>query len=387
MNIYRQKQRWKLVLFLTAVVIGVVSLWYTNKLVRKLAAEERQKVELLAEAFERIVNADVNDPNLGFYSQIIVNNESVPVVVADSLNNVVLYRNLDSVKMENGIYISRKLQQMQDNRDPIVIVLSPTDKQYLFYGRSTMLIKLTYYPYIQLVIILLFISVAYFAFSNSRKAEQNQVWVGLSKETAHQLGTPISSMLAWFEVMKSRMGGDQLLAELGKDVKRLEKITERFSKIGSAPVLINENITTVVSSAVHYLSTRLSDKIKFKLDFPQEEVLVPVNTALFEWVVENLCKNAVDAVNGVGEIRVSIKDFTQVVYIDISDTGKGIPKSMFRAVFKPGFTTKVTGWGLGLSLVKRIIEEYHDGKIFVHQSEINKGTIFRIVLKKKYSKS
>lgn len=369
-------------MLITAVAIGMISLWYTNKLVLKLAIEERRKAELLAEAFTRIVNADRNDPDLGFYSQIIADNETVPVIVVDSLDAVFFHRNLDSLKMQNANYVRRTLDKMKDHNDPIVINLSPEDKQYLYYGKSSILIQLTYYPYIQLIIILLFISVAYFAFSASRKAEQNQVWVGLSKETAHQLGTPISSLLAWFEVMKSRMGNDSLLLELEKDVKRLETITDRFSKIGSTPVLIHENIINVVLSAVRYLKSRLSEKITFKLDLPPEEILVPVNTSLFEWVVENLCKNAVDALNGIGEISISVKDFTQVVYIDIADTGKGIQKSMFRTIFKPGFTTKQTGWGLGLSLAKRIVEEYHDGRIFVHQSEINKGTIFRIVLKK-----
>ncbi|MBN2481847.1 MAG: HAMP domain-containing histidine kinase [Bacteroidales bacterium] len=361
----------------------MASLWYTNKLVRKLAVEERKKAELLAEAFTRIVNADRNDPDLGFYSQIIADNETVPVIVVDSLDVVFFHRNLDSLKMLNINYVRRKLGQMKDNNDPIIINLSPADKQYLFYGKSSILIQLTYYPYIQLIIILLFISLAYFAFSTSRKAEQNQVWVGLSKETAHQLGTPISSLLAWFEVMKSRMENESLLFELEKDVKRLETITERFSKIGSTPVLIHENISNIVLSAVRYLQSRLSEKVIFNLDIPSEEILVPVNKSLFEWVVENLCKNAVDALNGIGEITISIKDFTQVVYIDIADTGKGIQKSMFRTIFKPGFTTKQTGWGLGLSLAKRIVEEYHDGKIFVHQSEINRGTVFRIVLKKR----
>lgn len=364
------------------MIIGVVSLWYTNRLVRKLSAEERKKAELLAEAFTRIVNADQDDSNLGFYSQIIEDNESVPVIVVDSMEIVFFHRNLDSLKIRKKNYVTRRLQQMKDDNSPIIINLSPTDKQYLFYGKSTMLIKLTYYPYIQLIIILLFISVAYFAFSASRKAEQNQVWVGLSKETAHQLGTPISSLLAWFEVMKTRMKNESLLPELEKDVKRLETITERFSKIGSNPVLIRENIGNIVLSAVHYLQSRLSDRITFNLDIPSEEIFVPVNKSLFEWVVENLCKNAVDALNGIGEITISMKDFTQIVYIDIADTGKGLHKSMFRTIFKPGFTTKKTGWGLGLSLAKRIIEEYHDGKIFVHQSDINKGTIFRIVLKK-----
>ena len=382
MKVYRQRQRWKLILFLTAVIIGVASLWYTNNLVKKLSAEEQKKVELLAEAWNRIVNADANDPNLSFYSQIIENNETVPVIVMDSTGAIFDSRNLDSLKMRHDDYLHKRLKQMRANNDSIIINLSPTDRQYLFYGKSRLLIKLTYYPYIQLVIIILFISVAYFAFNYSRKAEQNQVWVGLSKETAHQLGTPISSLMAWFEVMKTRYGHDELLVELEKDVQRLEKITERFSKIGSHPVLLQENICSTVQSSVQYLQNRLSNRIRFSVNFSSGEIFAPVNVVLFEWVLENLCKNAVDALNGVGEIIISVKDTEQVVIIDVSDTGKGIPKSMYRAVFKPGYTTKKTGWGLGLSLVKRIIEEYHEGRIFVHHSEIGKGTTFRILLKK-----
>jgi signal transduction histidine kinase len=224
--------------------------------------------------------------------------------------------------------------------------------------------------------------IAYFAFRTSRRFEQNQVWVGLSKETAHQLGTPISSLMAWLEMMKIRKGDKAMLAELEKDVDRLEKITERFSKIGSKPVLVKENIIRVIETAVTYIRTRSSDKIRFTIKKPSGEIAVPLNEALFEWVIENLCKNAIDAQHGEGEIEIAISDFTQVMYIDIRDTGRGIPKSMFQRIFRPGFTTKKKGWGLGLSLAKRIIEEYHDGRIFVHQSELNKGSVIRIVLKK-----
>jgi signal transduction histidine kinase len=206
--------------------------------------------------------------------------------------------------------------------------------------------------------------------------------VGLSKETAHQLGTPISSLMAWLEMMKMRNGDEEMLHELEKDVNRLEKITERFSKIGSKPVLVPENILSVIDTAVHYIRNRSSDKIRFTLNMPSGDIIIPLNAALFEWVIENLCKNAIDALHGEGEIEISLADFTQVVYIDIKDTGKGIPKSMFHTIFRPGVTTKKKGWGLGLSLVKRIVEEYHDGRIFVHQSEINKGSVIRIVLKK-----
>jgi signal transduction histidine kinase len=229
---------------------------------------------------------------------------------------------------------------MKEHAGPIIIVLSPVEKQYLYYSRSLLLSQLIYYPYIQLSIVLLFILVAYFAFRTSRRFEQNQVWVGMSKETAHQLGTPISSLLAWLEMMKIHGSDKELLTELEKDVKRLEKITERFSKIGSKPVLTKENILTVIDKAVHYIKTRSSDKIRFNIKFPVGDIMVSLNAALFEWVIENLCKNAIDAMQGAGEIEITLSDFTQVVYLDIRDTGRGIPKSLFQSIFRPGFTTK-----------------------------------------------
>ncbi len=382
LNIYKQKQRWKLLLFIIAVFIGLTSLRYTNQLVRKMSREERKKAEMLAEAWKQIINAEANDPNLNFYTRVIADNETVPVIVVDSLNNILFTRNLDSVKQKNPGYLMRKLQQMKANSEPIIITLSPVEKQYLYYNQSIILTQLAYYPYIQFGIIFMFILVAYFAFNTSMKFEQNQVWVGLSKETAHQLGTPISSLMAWVEMMKIRKGDEEMLVELEKDVNRLEKITERFSKIGSKPALVKDNVITVILTAVNYLRSRSSGKIRINLNLPAYEVIVPLNAALFEWVIENLCKNAIDALNGQGQIEIALTDFTQVIYIDIRDTGKGIPKSMFKTIFKPGFTTKKKGWGLGLSLAKRIVEAYHDGKIFVHQSELNKGSVIRIVLKK-----
>lgn len=382
MNIYTRKLRWKFILLITAVAIGVSSLWYTNKLVRKLAIEERKRAELLAEAQKKIVGAEMTDQNLDFYIKVIQHNETVPVIVVDSLDNIYFMRNLDSIKMNNPRYVEKKLKQMKETGEPVIINLSPTEKQFLYYSKSTILTKLTFYPFVQLAIILLFILIAYFAFSSSRKAEQNQVWVGLSKETAHQLGTPISSLLAWLEMMKIKSSETDLLTELEKDVKRLEKITERFSKIGSKPILKKDNLIIVITNAINYLKTRTSGSVKFNVHLSVEELFVPLNASLFEWVVENICKNAIDAINGKGEIDLFITDHNQVVYIDISDTGKGISKSKFKTVFKPGYTTKERGWGLGLSLAKRIVEEYHDGRIFVHQSEIGKGTVIRIVLKK-----
>ncbi len=364
------------------MIIGIASLFYTNQLVKKMAREERKKAEMLAEVWKRIVNSNADDPNLDFYAGVIEDNENIPVIVTDSLNNILFTRNLDSARMEKPRYVDRKLKTLKEHADPIVIVLSPQEKQYLYYSRSMLLIRLLYYPYIQLGVVMLFILVAYFAFRTSRRYEQNQVWVGMSKETAHQLGTPISSLMAWLEMMRIRKGDKEMLTELEKDVKRLEKITERFSKIGSKPVLVKENILNVIETAVNYIRTRSSDKIRFSLKVPSEAITVPLNTALFEWVIENLCKNAIDALHGEGEIEITLSDFNQVVYLDIRDTGKGIPKSMFQTIFRPGFTTKQKGWGLGLSLAKRIVEEYHDGRIFVHQSEMNKGSVIRIVLKK-----
>lgn len=382
MNIYKQKKRWQFYLFISAVIIGIASLFYTNQLVKKLTREERKKAEMLAEAWTQIVNSNPDDANLDFYAGIIEDNVSIPVIVTDSQNNVLFTRNLDSMRMENPRYMARKLKKMKEHALPIIIVLSPAEKQYLYYSRSVLLSQLLHYPFIQLGTVLLFILVAYFAFRISRRYEQNQVWVGMSKETAHQLGTPISSLLAWLEMMKIRNSDKEMLTELEKDVKRLEKITDRFSRIGSKPVLVRENITEVIDTAVYYIKTRSSDKIRFTIKYPPGDIMIPLNAALFEWVIENLCKNAIDAMQGEGEIEIALSDFTQVVYIDIRDTGRGIPKSMFQTIFRPGFTTKKKGWGLGLSLTKRIVEEYHDGRIFVHQSDLNKGSIIRIVLKK-----
>jgi len=255
-------------------------------------------------------------------------------------------------------------------------------KNYIYYRNSTLLTKLAYYPYIQLAVIVLFVLVAYFAFSESRKAEQNQVWVGLSKETAHQLGTPTSALMAWAELMKEKDPDKEMVKELEKDVNRLEKITERFSKIGSKPVLIKNNIIQVLKETLEYLKSRTPGKIQYQLIYAENEIYIPLNSSLFEWVIENLCKNSADAMNGNGIIQINVKDNTQVLYIDVHDNGKGIPKSKFKTIFKPGYTTKQRGWGLGLTLAERIIEQYHSGKIFVHQSDPVKGTTIRIVLRK-----
>lgn len=382
LNIYERKQRWKLYLFLIAVVIGVSSLSYTNRLVDDLSTEERRKVELWAEATHILINASPDQEELSFPLSVVLNNTTVPVILTDSGGQFQAHRNLDSTRVDNEKYLEKQLSKMADENERMVIDLGDGDVNYLYYRDSILLRRLQYFPYIQLGVIFLFIMVSYFAFSNSRKAEQNKVWVGLSKETAHQLGTPTSSLNAWVAILKQEYPDKNTVLELEKDVNRLEKITERFSKIGSKPVLKHTNVNDVIRNSIKYLLTRSSDKINFIFNSPDEEIFVPLNEALFEWVIENVCKNAMDAMDGRGEIRIKIEDHTQIIYIDISDTGKGLHKSRFKTIFKPGYTTKQRGWGLGLSLTKRIIESYHEGKIFVLHSEINKGTTLRIVLKK-----
>ncbi len=383
MNIYSKKQRWKLLLLIIAVIIGVSSMWYTNKLVKKLSYEERKKVKLWAQGMKQLADIDDPDEDVSFIFEVIRNNETVPVILVDENDIIISARPADLLKPNDLEYNKRLLEKMKKDHEPIEIILSKGHKNYIYYKDSILLNQLFYYPFIQLGVIFLFILVSYFAFSASRKAEQNQVWVGMSKETAHQLGTPISSLMAWVELLKMKNIDKQLVTEVDKDVKRLETITERFSKIGSAPVLSKANIIDVLNNSISYIKTRSSDKVVFNLNFSSsDEIFVPVNISLFEWVIENLCKNAIDAMNGSGTIDISTTDHTQIVYIDIKDTGKGIPKSKYKTIFQPGYTTKQRGWGLGLSLTERIIEFYHSGKIFVKSSEINNGTTFRIALKK-----
>ncbi len=382
MDIYYRKQRWKLLLFLAAALIGLGSLLYTNRLVKELSQEERKKVELWAEATRLLGDTENMTMDINFPFQVIRYNTTIPVMIVDQEDNIIRFRNLDSLKAQNPGYLPRQLDKMKKENPPIPIGLPENITQYVYYRNSTLLIQLRYYPYIQLGVILLFILVSYLAFSASRKAEQNQVWVGLSKETAHQLGTPTSSMLGWLEILKEKHPDKNLVRELAKDAGRLEKITERFSKIGSRPVLTMESIPEVIGESVEYLRSRTSGQVDFHFEPADADYRVPLNRALFEWVVENICKNAIDAMDGKGNISIGIKKHGRMIYIDFRDSGKGIPKNRYKTIFKPGYTTKKTGWGLGLSLAKRIIESYHKGKIFVLQSEAGRGTTIRIGLKK-----
>ncbi|MBA4321353.1 MAG: ATP-binding protein [Odoribacter sp.] len=384
MNIYNRNTLWKLALLFFAVIIGLFSLLYTQNLVKSLKSEERKKVELWAEATRQLIISPDTSEYLVFLSSFIENNSTVPVILTDGSDSILSVRNFDPVKIKDVRFLKKELSRMKEKNQPIVIEFGDGQFNRIYYRESIILIKLTYYPYVQLSIIILFIIVSYLAFSSSRKAEQNQVWVGMSKETAHQLGTPTSSLAGWIEILQIKHPEISITEELSRDLERLEKVAERFSKIGSRPDLAQENIIAVINQTLDYLKSRTSSKVVIKTDSGKlKEVLVPVNSALFSWVIENVCKNAVDAITGDGDISILISENEQEAVIDISDNGKGIPKSAYKKIFKPGYTTKRTGWGLGLSLAKRIIEEYHDGKIFVRHSEVGKGTSIRIVMKKR----
>ena len=385
MNIYSLRTKWKFFLLACAIAIGVGSLWYTYSLVGKLKEGERNKIEVWADTYRILSEVNVDDdnpnPNLDFFLEVMINNTTIPVVITDREQNKIMDRNIDSAKMSDSKYVSRRLEKMKNIYDPIILDLSDGDEQYLYYDDSTILNQLFYYPFIQFGVIILFIGVAYFAFSASRKSEQNQVWAGLSKETAHQLGTPISSLLAITEMLKMQLHDHALIDELDKDVERLHSITERFSKIGSKPATPMTDVGQAIAHSLNYIRKRSSDKVTISYHPPNEAVMIPLSDPLFSWVIENLCKNALDAMAGSGTIHIELKPSRNQVVIDVSDTGKGIPKRKSKTIFKPGYTTKSRGWGLGLSLTKRIVEDYHNGRIFVLRSEHDKGTTFRIILK------
>jgi len=497
-NIYAQKQRWKLALAAAALIIVLASFWYTNNLVKRIAKdekikakvwaeavqrrakliksenhlfsqmkiEERKKAELIAEAFKQLNQYD-NSSDINFVLRVLQENTTVPVILVND-NGQITSRNLDSLKSQDTAYLRKELNLMKKKYDPVIInyyknfnsylyykdskvfsdiqivfedliksfkevavttsevqviftdaskrhVIEHSDildtnkintpeklratllelaqanqpiaidlgegeTNYIFYAESELLTKLKYYPYIQFGVIGLFLVIAYILFSTARKAEQDQVWVGMSKETAHQLGTPLSSLMAWNEHLLSQGVDEAIVHEMQQDVKRLNTITDRFSKIGSQPTLLLENVNEVLFEAIDYLKKRTSRNVTYTLAIPEEILHAHLSKPLFEWVIENICKNAVDAMEGKGTLHVSLTGIPETLIIDITDSGKGIPKSKFATVFEPGFTTKSRGWGLGLSLCKRIIEIYHKGKIYVLTSEPNKGTTFRIEL-------
>ena len=384
MNIYYRNTLWKLLLLFFAVIIGLFTLLYTQSLVSSLKTEEKKKVELWAEATRQLINSVENSQNLAFIYSIIENNKTVPVILTDGTDSIISVTNIDPLKVKDPRFLKTELQRMKEHSDPIVLDIGGGNINRIYYTESTILRKLTWFPYVQLSVIIMFILVSYLAFSSSRKAEQNQVWVGMSKETAHQLGTPTSSLAGWIEILQLKYPEVTVTDELSRDLARLEKIAERFSKIGSRPDLADEDIIEVIKQTIDYLKSRTSSKVIIKTDQgTTTDLKIPVNAALFSWVIENVCKNAIDAITGEGEILIKISETDLSAIIDIDDNGKGIPKSAHKRIFKPGYTTKKTGWGLGLSLSKRIIEEYHGGKIFVRHSEIGKGTGIRIVMRKR----
>jgi signal transduction histidine kinase len=382
MNNYRYRTLIMLFLFLFAILTGLGSLIYTRYLVDILKDEERKKVELWAEATLLIISADSSE-NIIFPYSIIENNSSVPVILTDGSDRIIAAKNFDEVRMEDPDYLPSVLEKMKKRNMPIMIDLGNGFTNLIYYKESRILIQLTYYPFVQMGIIMLFILVAYLAFSSSRKAADDQVWVSMSKETAHQLGTPASSLAGWVEILNQKHPGLSITKEIALDVERLEKITERFSGIGARPALSNENLVEIISRTIAYLKKRTSSKVSFTFDQDAgKEVIIPANASLFEWVIENISKNAIDAMEGIGEINYRIINSERNVTIDISDTGKGIPRNAFKKIFNPGYSTKQRGWGLGLSLAKRIIEEFHHGRIYVRSSEIGKGSCIRIVVNK-----
>jgi len=378
----RYKTPWMLLLFLFAILTGLGSLIYTRYLVGILKTEERKKVEQWAEATRLITRADSNQ-DIEFLYSFIETNTTIPVILADENDSIISSGNFDEIRLRDPLYLRSQLKKIRNKNEPIVIDLGGNHASLIYYKDSIILTQLNFYPYVQMGIIVLFILVAYLAFSSSRKAEDNQVWVSMSRETAHQLGTPTSSLSGWVEILQSKYPDISLTKEIALDVERLEKITERFSRIGAKTVLNNENVTAIISRTVDYIKSRTSTKIRFHSVYDEsKEIFVPVNAALFEWVIENVCKNAIDAMEGNGDMKIRVAETEKNVFIDISDTGRGIPKSAFKKIFNPGYTTKQRGWGLGLSLARRIIEEFHQGKIYVRNSEVAKGSCIRIVMNK-----
>lgn len=374
----------KIALMVAAISIAALSLVASHFLVKDLAREERNRMEIWAEAIHSLSMAD-DETDLNLVLKVLEENNTIPVIVTDAKGNVQTFRNV-KLKADNATdsmaLAAHKAELMRMNRHVIKVQLTDAKDDYLMvcYDDSLLLTRLAYYPYIQLGIVMLFVVVAIFALLTSKKAEQNKVWVGLSKETAHQLGTPISSLMAWTEILREEYPDDELIPEMDKDVKRLQLIADRFSKIGSLPEMEQVSLKDMLLHVVDYMNRRTSQKVNISLLVDDETITVNVSQQLFEWVFENLCKNAVDAMEGKGSITIHAFRIDGKVCIDVTDTGKGIERKNIKNVFRPGFTTKKRGWGLGLSLAKRIVEEYHKGSIFVYNSEIGKGTTFRIVM-------
>lgn len=390
MDIYSNRSTFKLVIIIFALLIGGISVVYTNSMVSKLAEREKKLIDLAAKGYKEIAGMEFTSSQGFLFREIIAANNSIPVILTDGEGTILSYRNFEVPEgmdaKTTDAFFKKQLEEMRAEYKPIPIEIAGL-KQFIYYKNSTLIRQLKFYPYLQLAVIGLFILMGYLAFSLSRNAEQNRVWVGLAKETAHQLGTPISSLLAWSEYLRTKpeIMNEGIVDEMDKDIQRLLMITARFSSIGSEQKTELIDLVEVVETAVSYLRSRVSQKVNITVSVKQdvgEEVLAYINRPLFEWVIENICKNAVDAMSGAGKLDIEITELPEGnVQMDITDSGKGIPKNQFKRVFEPGFTTKKRGWGLGLTLARRIIEQYHKGKIFVKWSEPGKGTTFRIMLR------
>ncbi len=391
-KVKNNEYRWNFKYFFVAVasVIAISSIWVTQVLVHDLAVEERLKIEIWAESIKLISaqpeNQDACPDAFNDYNNLILKfiagNTTIPLVLVNEKDSIILDNNIKLPDKEKDAYLNKKLQKFKKKNPPIKLEFDDGTYQYVYYDDSTVLKRLAIFPYAQLGVVFVFVLISFLALLNAKKAEQDKVWVGMSKETAHQLGTPISSLMAWIEYLKTKDIDVSLITEMNKDVHRLNVIAERFSKIGSKLELEPMDVNEAIRNAVDYMSKRVSGKIKINCNFLDRPYLVMMNESLFGWVIENLIKNAVDAMDGKGSIDIEIAETDKLIKIDIADTGKGIPKSKYKRVFHPGYTTKKRGWGLGLSLTRRIIQSYQRGKIFVLKSEVNKGTTFRIELMK-----
>ncbi len=375
----RQYLNWKTYLVLVALVIVSASLFYTNKLAGQLAAEERRKVEEIADALKTLSQPENNETAVAF--NILEQNKTIPLIIADEKKRIKDMRNLDTAQLNKPNYALQELAKYEELHPPIEVDYG-TGKDYVYYGESFLLTQLRYFPYIQLAIIALFLLVVLIALNAAHRSLQNQVWVGLSKETAHQLGTPLSSIEGWLELLRDDEANPEAVAEMQKDLDRLKLVADRFGKVGSAPKLQQEDLVARLEAMVEYMQKRSPQKVKIKLHSAEKVVNVLMSGALFDWVVENLIRNSLDAMAGAGTIDINVINGAQQVIVDVADSGKGIPSHQAKKVFTPGFTTKKRGWGLGLSLARRIIQTYHHGQIFVRSSEVGKGTTFRIILRK-----
>lgn len=380
----RQYINWKTYFVIIALGIVSATLFYTNQLAGKLAEQEKKKIEQLVEGLKVSSQSPENaDPAASLYIlEFIEDNKSIPLILTTESDSIIDYKNLDSVRLEHDKhYLADRLEDFKSAHEPLIVDYG-FGAQKVYYGDSHLLRQLKYFPYVQLTIILLFLFVIIIAIQAAHRSLQNQVWVGLSKETAHQLGTPLSSIEAWLELLKENEANHDAVTEMSKDLARLKLVADRFSKVGSTPQMEEEDLIVRVKDMIAYMEKRAPSKVRFYMETNEEEIPVYISGPLFDWVLENLMRNALDAMDGKGSITVNIHNQLEQVKIDITDTGKGIPKHQVKKIFNPGFTTKKRGWGLGLSLSRRIIEKYHHGSLFVKQSEVGKGTTFRIILRR-----